>query len=101
MKAKKGDYVNVYRILFTPDQRAPQVPDDTKAVPIEMWVKGILQNDEANEGDEVEILTLTGRKEHGKIVEINPSYRHSFGNFVPELLQIGQDLREILFGGDE
>ena len=99
MNVKKGDWVRIHSIIFTPDQRAPQVPDDTKKVPLEMWVKGFSDRD-ANLGDEVEVTTIVGRKEKGVIVEINPAYRHSFGNYVPEIMQIGIQLKEILFGGD-
>lgn len=99
MQVKKGDWVKVHRIILTSEQRAPQVPDDTKKVPLEMWVKGFAQSDSAL-GEEVTVKTITGRLETGKVVEINPTYSHSFGNFIPELLQIGIDLKGILFGGD-
>ncbi|MCD4711953.1 MAG: 2-amino-4-ketopentanoate thiolase [Clostridiales bacterium] len=99
MNAKKGEWVKIYRVILKPEERAPQVPDDTKLVPLEMWVKGFITAD-AELGDIVEVKTITGRMESGKLVEINPTYTHSFGNFVPELLQIGLDLKEILFGGD-
>ena len=99
MKAKKGDWVMVHNIVLTPDQRAPQVPDDTKKVPLEMWVKGHAQAD-AKEGEEVEVKTITGRLVTGTLVEVAPTYAHSFGNYVPELNEIGRQLREILFGGD-
>ncbi len=100
MHVKKGDWVKVHRVIFTPDQRAPQVPEDTKKVPLEMWVKGFAQQ-EAELGETIEILTITGRREHGAVVEIEPTYTHSYGNFIPELLQIGIQLREILYGGDQ
>lgn len=99
MQAKKGDWVKIHRVIFTPDQRAPQVPDDTKLVPLEMWVKGFIDRD-AKIGDAVEVTTITGRQEFGSLTEIEPTYKHSFGNFVPEILQIGIQLKEILFGGD-
>lgn len=99
MKAKKGDWVMVHNIVLTPEQRAPQVPDDTKKVPLEMWIKGYAEAD-ASEGEELAIKTITGRKVTGTLVEIAPTYAHSFGNHVPELLKIGKQLREILFGGE-
>ncbi|GAU76925.1 2-amino-4-oxopentanoate thiolase subunit OrtA [Fusibacter sp. 3D3] len=99
MQIKKGDWVKVHRIILTCEQRAPQVPEDTKKVPLEMWVKGFAQSD-SELGEEVTVKTITGRLETGKIVEVNPTYSHSFGNFIPELLQIGIDLKDILFGGD-
>ncbi len=96
--AKKGDYVNVYNVILTPEQRAPQVPDDTKKVPLEMWVRGFLTED-ANINDQVTVKTITGRLVKGKLVEENPTYRHSFGEHVPEIFQIGLQLKSILFGG--
>lgn len=100
MKAKKGDWVRIYNVVLTPDQRAPQVPDDTKKVPLEMWDKGFLINEEANIGDEVEVETYIGRKITGKLIEVNSYYTHSFGKCVPELLYIGRQLRSILEGGE-
>ena len=95
---KKGEWVRIHKVILKPSERAPQVPDDTKKVPLEMWVKGFL-NADAKMGDEVEITTVTGRKETGTLIEVNPYYEHSFGKFVPELLAIDSQVREMLFGG--
>lgn len=97
--AKKGDWVQIHQIVLKPEERAPQVPEDTKKVPLELWVKGMAQHD-AKIGETVEIRTMTGRTVKGKLTEINPSYKHDFGSFVPELLKIDIQLKEILFGGD-
>ena len=99
MKARKGDWVIIHNTVLTTEERAPQVPEDTRSVPLESWVKGFLEK-EATIGEEVKITTITGRIASGKLVEINPSYKHSFGEFVPELLQIGIQLKEILAGGE-
>lgn len=96
---KKGEWVLIHRNVLEPSQRAPQVPDDTKKVPLEMWIKGYLQED-ANIGDEVTVLTVTKRIEKGTLLEVNPYYKHNFGKFVPELLKINDQVREIVFGGD-
>jgi len=96
---KKGQWVTIHNIVLNPDERAPQVPDDTKKVPLEMWVKGFLMED-SQIGNEVEIKTITGRKVKGKLVKVEPTYNHSYGEFVPEILQIGLQLKEILFGGE-
>ena len=64
-----------------------------------MWVKGYL-NADANVGDEVEITTLTKRIEKGTLLEANPYYKHDVGGFVPELLKINEQVRDVLFGGD-
>lgn len=96
---KKGEWVRIHKIILQPSERAPQVPEDTKKVPLEMWDKGFLQED-AEMGNEVTIETVTGRKETGKLIEVNPYYEHDFGKFVPELLVIDKQVRDILFGGD-
>ncbi len=98
--AKKGDYVNIHNIILTPDKRAPQVPDDTKKVPLAMWVRGFLTED-ANLNEQATVKTITGRIVTGTLVEENPSYRHSFGDHVPEIFKIGLQLKQILFGGDQ
>ena len=99
MLGKKGDWVKVYNIVLESSERAPQVPEDTSKVPLETWVKGFLVAD-GKIGDIVEIETITGRSVTGKLVEVQPTFDHSFGNNIPEILQIGKQLKEILFGGD-
>lgn len=99
--AKKGDWVLIHKIVLSPEERAPQVPEDTKKVPLELWVKGHLNQDSAEIGDEVTVTTRTKRIENGRLLEVNPTYAHSFGKFVPELLMISEQVREELFGGEE
>lgn len=96
---KKGEWVRIHKIILEPDERAPQVPEDTKKVPLEMWEKGYLIED-ANIGDAVTIKTVAGREETGTLIEVNPYYTHDFGKFVPELLVISKQVRDIVFGGD-
>jgi hypothetical protein len=98
--AKKGDWVQIHQIVLKPEERAPQVPEDTKKVPLELWVKGYAQHD-AKLGEQIEIETTTGRSVKGELVAINPRYIHSFGDFVPELLKIERQVKEILFGGEK
>lgn len=98
--AKKGDWVQIHQIVLKPEERAPQVPADTKCVPLELWVKGYAQHD-AEIGQSMEIETVTGRKVKGELVAVNPNYTHDFGKFVPELLKIDAQLKEILYGGDK
>lgn len=97
--AQIGDWVQIHQIVMKPEERAPQVPDDTKKVPLELWVKGFAKH-EAKIGEIVEIETVTGRTVKGELVDINPKYIHTFGEFVPELLKIDAQLKEILYGGD-
>lgn len=95
---KKGDWVIIHSQTLSSGERAPQVPADTKEVPLEMWIKGFLLND-GEIGESVEIKTVTGRLESGTLQEVNPVYRHSFGEFVPQILEISNRLQEALYGG--
>ncbi|HEY8364454.1 MAG TPA: 2-amino-4-oxopentanoate thiolase subunit OrtA [Haloplasmataceae bacterium] len=95
----KGTWVQIHRIELAPNERANHLPDDTKKVPLELWVKGFLLED-ASIGDNVSIKTVTGRIEKGKLIEANPSYRHSFGNFVSEILEIDKIVKKELFGDE-
>ncbi len=97
---KKGTWVLIHRNILTPSERAPQVPEDTKKVPLEMWVKGYLEKD-AKLGEEAEVVTRTGRKESGTLLEAEPCYKHDYGRFVPELQVISEQVRDITFGGDD
>jgi hypothetical protein len=94
---KKNSWVRIHSVILEPGERAPQVPEDTKKVPLEMWVKGWLRED-AEIGGRATVTTLTGRVETGTLLEENPTYRHSFGDLVPELLRIGAQARELVFG---
>jgi hypothetical protein len=90
-----GTWVEIYRVVLRPDERAPQIPQDTRCVPLEMQVKGFLIAPAAL-GDEAEVLTAAGRRLRGRLTKANPAYTHGFGPPVPELCSIGQELHEIL-----
>ena len=55
-RAAQGTWVEIHRIVLSPEGRARKVPDDTRRVPLEMKVKGFLVR-EAILGEEAEILT--------------------------------------------
>ncbi len=88
MGVKAGSWVEIEKVLMTPEQRAPQVPDDTRSTPYIMKVSGFLCADAAI-GDEVKIKTLIDREICGTLKVIHPHYEHSFGETVEELLKIG------------
>ena len=94
--AHKGDWVQVHMVVLQPEERSDKVPQETAEVPLEMWAKGFLQNEEARLGDQVEIRTEIGRRIKGTLLAVHPGYTHSFGNPVPELLQVGQQLRQLM-----
>ena len=98
--AKKGDWVQIHSVLMMPEERSTNLPDDTKKVPLEIRFKGFLQED-AEIGGKAKILTRTGRLEVGTLIEAEPYYAHSFGTHVPELLQVSEQVRKILFGGED
>lgn len=96
---KKGEWVQIHQIVLNPEERPDHLPEDTKKVPLELWVKGFL-NQASNMGEEVEITTLTGREVKGKLVDVNPKYEYDFGECVPELLKVGIQLRGMLEEGE-
>jgi len=99
-EAKKGDWVQIKNIELHKGQRAPQVPHDTQNCDLVKWVKGFLVSD-ARLGEQVDIITVTGRKEKGELYAIRPGYGHSFGRHVPELVQVQRQLQTLLFKGEK
>ena len=103
--AKKGDWVQIHNIVLTPEERSSALPEDTKSHPLEMWVKGYLQQDEAQVGDEVEVMVLDIDEDRRRISlgmkQCKPNFEHNFGFLIPEVLKIGDMVREITFGGNE
>ena len=87
-EVKAGTWVEIEKVLLTPEQRAPQVPDDTRATPYLMKVAGFLIDD-AMFGAEATIRTLSGREVSGLLKVVRPHYTHSFGETIEELLTIG------------
>lgn len=87
-KVEAGTWVEIEKILLNPDQRAPQVPEDTRATPYIMKLAGFLVT-ASDVGSEVEIKTLSGRKVGGTLRLVRPNYEHSFGETIEELLHIG------------
>ena len=95
--AKKGDWVRIHRVILAAEERTANLPEDTKRVPFEMWVKGHLLYD-GEIGDQVTVKTVSGRKEHGTLIEVDPQFDVNFGRFVPEILEMDVRLRTALFG---
>jgi len=92
---KKGAWVQIHKIVLTPAERSAQIPEDSKKVPLEMWVKGYLCED-AEMNTSARIETLTGRIENGTLMAVNPSYHHDYGDFIPELLVIDRMVKAAL-----
>lgn len=98
--AKKGDWVRIHSVVLKAAERTAKIPEDTQKCDLEMWTKGTLQED-AEIGDEVTVVTAANRTEKGTLIEVSPYYTHSYGKFVPEIIEIDKQLREIMFGGDK
>lgn len=96
MKAVKGEWVEIENVILSPEERAVNLPEDTKKTPLIMWVRGFLESKEAKIGDSVEILTLSGRVIKGDLVEFNPRHQYDYGNTILELLQVGEELKKEL-----
>ena len=97
--AKKGDWVRIHKVILRAEERTARLPEDTQKCNLEMWTKGFLQED-AEIGEEVTIKTAVNREEKGTLIEVSPYYTHSYGKFVPEIIEIDRRLREIMRGGE-
>ncbi len=97
-RVAQGSWVELHQTLLDPGQRAPQVPDETQRVPLELCVKGCLVR-EAALGEEAEVVTPAGRTLRGTLRSVFPAYTHSFGPPVPELLAARMELRVLLERG--
>jgi len=84
---KKNSFVQIEKMLLKSEERAPQVPEDTKKTPYMLWINGFLLEN-AEIGDDVEIKTLIGRIQSGKLVDGNVRYSHDFGSPIDELLEV-------------
>ncbi len=101
VKARKGDLVLIHLVVLEPAQRAENLPEVTRAVPYEGWIKGFLLEKDANIGDKVRIESLIGRELSGVLTEINPVYDHGFGEPQPELNAIGPEAWKELQGREK
>ena len=92
---EKGSWVEIHNVVLEAGERAPQDPEETQRVPLEMRVKGFLLMPAAI-GEAADIETLSGRHLRGTLVEVNPAYTHSFGAPIAELASIGGEVRALL-----
>lgn len=92
VRCAAGDWVEVRYVLLEPADRAVNLPADTAAQPLLVWIKGFARS-EAAIGDELAIETTTGRAVTGVLTDVNPGYTHTFGRPAPELTHVGRDLR--------
>jgi len=85
----KGTWVEVERTLLGTPGRIPGHPVESPDGPAyTVRVSGFLLED-ADLGQQVRIRTILGKLYSGKLRIQSPSYGHSFGHTVPELLKAG------------
>ncbi|NLY72644.1 MAG: 2-amino-4-ketopentanoate thiolase [Tissierellia bacterium] len=92
---EKNTWVRIHSVVLKPEERAGNIPDNTKEVPLEFWTKGYLLED-GELGELVKVRTKAGRIVEGNLVEVNPQYQLDYGKLVPELLRVGEDARGVL-----
>ena len=90
-----GTWVEIQGEVLAAGERAPNVPDDTARVPLEMRVKGFLV-DAASPGEIVQIRSAAGRRLRGTLVAPLPGYSHGFGSPIEALVPIGAEVRALL-----
>lgn len=99
MVIKKNSYVRIKRTILDPQERSSNLPKETQKVPFNMWTKGYLVDD-AKLLDIVKVKTKTGRIEQGTLKEVNPHYKHNYGDFIPEILKIEEIILSEMRGED-
>lgn len=99
--ARHGDWVRIHWTVLEAGHRAPNLPEDTQAVPLEARIKGFLIDEQATIGAQVRVRSLIGREHNGRLEAINPAFGHGFGRAIPELLAVGPELRAILEEADQ
>jgi 2-amino-4-ketopentanoate thiolase alpha subunit len=92
-KISQGAWVEIEQIVLQPEERAQNLPEDTRKVPYILHVSGFLTA-AAQVGQQVTIRTIIGRELSGTLRLVNPSYTHSFGATMPELLTIGTEVEK-------
>jgi hypothetical protein len=89
-KIPKGTWVEVEGTLLRAGRNGFRRPlDPPKEPAYVVRISGFLLED-AELGQQVKIRTIMGKLHTGKLRIQSPSYGHSFGHTVPELLKIGR-----------
>ena len=94
---KKGTWIELEEVVLNPEDRAVNIPEDTRKAPLKVWIRGFAERD-CEMYEETSVKTLSGRILTGLVVAVRPPYTHGFGNYVEEISYIGPQAREILWG---
>ncbi len=100
MLVEKGKFVRIRSHLILPENRNTDLPESTQKVPYKMWAKGYLL-DEAELYEESTIVTATNRVITGILKEVEPKYKHSFGDFVTEINVMRSIILKEVWGNDD
>lgn len=98
MLARKGDWVMIEQVYLKADQRQSHLPQDTKTKDFTLRIKGFLSDEAGEIGHVCSIETKTGRHIEGRLLEVFPSYCHSFGDYLKETEYIESQLKNITAG---
>lgn len=91
----KGTWVEVERMVLTPENRAPNIPKETRITPLKSWIRGTCLSN-CKLGDEVEVETNSGRIVKGIVVDIEPGYFHTYGKYVKEMCNVGKQAKKLI-----
>ncbi|MCL2702880.1 MAG: 2-amino-4-oxopentanoate thiolase subunit OrtA [Defluviitaleaceae bacterium] len=94
---KKGAWVTIENVVLLASERGENLPADTRRTDLKKWVRGTLAR-RAQIGGPAIIVTPSGRKESGVLVEVNPSFAVGYGTYVPELRKAADQAREFMRG---
>lgn len=92
---KKGTWVEIEQIVLKPEERAQNIPEETRITPLKCWIRGNCLKD-CEIGEEAEVETNIGRVVKGTVVEAEPGYNYVYGKYAPELSSIGRQARKII-----
>ncbi|MBU3192783.1 2-amino-4-oxopentanoate thiolase subunit OrtA [Clostridium algidicarnis] len=92
---KKGTWIEIEEVVLEVNDRASNIPIETKATPLKCWTRGNCMED-CVLGQCVEVETNIGRIAKGIVVDVEPGYYHTFGKYVSEISKIGTQAKEMI-----
>ncbi|KAJ50276.1 hypothetical protein CTM_18575 [Clostridium tetanomorphum DSM 665] len=92
---KKGTWVEVEEIVLAPEDRAKNIPEETRKTPLKCWIRGNCLDD-CDIGSEVQNILVVGRMLLKFLKIKSQMYYHSFGKYVKEIEYIGREARALI-----
>lgn len=90
-----GTRVEVCYTALEPKDRAPSSPVDTRRLPYQVRVKGVLEVASRLSDPDVRIRTASGRTASGRIVQVEPGDFHTFGRPAPALVAATEQIARL------